>query len=193
MALMAAATMVAMMLPSIAPTLWRYHRNLRSTHTPRARERTLLLAAGYAAVWTTIGCGMFAMSAEFSRLGSSSAMSFAPWVTGVVVLCGGLVQGSPWKMKMLIRCRRCVSASSVPRNVMSAWHAGCGLGVDCALSCAAPMAILFAVGLMDMRMMLVTTAAITAERVAPNGVGIARATGAVAAVVGLVMCIRAIR
>src|SRR5690348_16842927 len=177
MALMTAAMMVAMMLPSIAPTLWRYHRNLRSARTPRASERTLLLAAGYFAVWTMIGFAMFAMSAELSQRGSSSTMPFALWATGGVVVCGGVLQCSSWKMKMLVRCRQCGSASGMPRNAMAAWLAGCRLGVDCALSCAAPMAILFAVGLMDVRMMLVTTAAIAAERVAPNGVRIAQVTG----------------
>jgi predicted metal-binding integral membrane protein DUF2182 len=59
------------------------------------------------------------------------------------------------------------------------------------LSCAAPMAVLFVAGLMDPRMMVVITAAITAERVAPGGARIARVTGALALVVGLAICVRA--
>jgi hypothetical protein len=44
---------------------------------------------------------------------------------------------------------------------------------------------------MDAPMMLVITAAITAERVTPSGERIARLTGAVALIVGLIMCVRA--
>jgi hypothetical protein len=44
---------------------------------------------------------------------------------------------------------------------------------------------------MDAPMMLVITAAISAERVTPSGERIARLTGAVALIVGLIMCVRA--
>ena len=53
------------------------------------------------------------------------------------------------------------------------------------------MAVLFVGGLMDARTMLVITVAITAERVAPAGVRIARLTGTLALVVGLAVCARA--
>jgi hypothetical protein len=54
------------------------------------------------------------------------------------------------------------------------------------------MTVLFVAGFMDARMMVVITAAITAERVAPSGVRVARLTGALALIAGLVMCVRAI-
>ena len=189
-ALMTVAMMIAMMLPSIAPTLWRYHRHLCAIRMPRAGQRTTLFAVGYAGVWTTIGLALFAMSAELSPMGMDPP--FAPWA-GAVVLCVGALQRSRWKAERLLRCgHACVTARAVPRNVMTAWRDGCRLGVDCGLSCAAPMAVLLVTGLMDARMMVVITAAITAERVAPAGARIARLTGAVALVAGLVMCVRAI-
>jgi predicted metal-binding membrane protein len=52
------------------------------------------------------------------------------------------------------------------------------------------MALLLVAGLTDARMMVVITAAITAERVAPGGARVARLTGALAVVAGLVMCMR---
>jgi predicted metal-binding membrane protein len=52
------------------------------------------------------------------------------------------------------------------------------------------MVVLLVAGLTDTRMMVVITAAITAERVAPAGARIARLTGALALVAGLVMCVR---
>jgi predicted metal-binding membrane protein len=194
-ALMTVAMMVAMMLPSIAPTLRRHHRHLRAMRMPRAGQRTTLFAAGYASVWTAIGLALVVMSAELSPMGMVSPTDppFAPWASGAVVLCVGALQRSRWKAKHLLRCRQaCVTEPAVPRNVMTAWQDGCRLGVDCGLSCAAPMAVLFVAGLMDARMMVLITAAITAERVAPAGARIARLTGALALIAGLVMSVRAI-
>ena len=53
------------------------------------------------------------------------------------------------------------------------------------------MAILLVVGVMDLRAMAVVAAAITIERVAPAGVRIARAVGAVAVAAGLALVARA--
>jgi predicted metal-binding membrane protein len=113
-----------------------------------------------------------------------------PLTLGGVVLGAAVVQQSRWKARQLLRCREtCVIA---PRNITAAcWH-GCRFGVDCSLSCAAPMAMLLATGLMDVRVMVVITSAITVERVAPDGARIARATGALAVAAGLIMCLRAL-
>ena len=194
-ALMTVAMMLAMMLPSIAPTLWRHHRHLREMRVPRAGQRTTLFAAGYASVWTAIALALFTMSAELSPMQMASPMDppFASWAAGAVMLCVGALQCSRWKAKQLLRCRQaCVIGRAATRSLMTAWRDGCRLGVDCGLSCAAPMAVLVIAGLMDSRMMGVITAAITVERVGPAGERIARLTGAVALVVGLVMCARAI-
>jgi predicted metal-binding membrane protein len=194
-AAMMAAMMVAMMLPSVTPTLWRHHRHLRATRMPRAGQRTMLFAAGYASVWAAIGLALFATSAALSPMGMASPADppVAPWAAGAVVLCAGALQRSRWKAKQLLRCREaCAAARGVPRFVISAWRDGCRLGVACALSCAAPMAVLFVTGLMNARMMVAITAAITAERLAPAGARIARLTGTLALAAGSAMCVRAI-
>jgi predicted metal-binding membrane protein len=53
------------------------------------------------------------------------------------------------------------------------------------------MAILLAIGVMDLRAMAVVTVAITAERLVPAGERVARLTGAVAVVAGLFQVARA--
>jgi predicted metal-binding membrane protein len=169
--LMTAAMMVAMMLPSFAPSLWRYHRQAR------ARGQTVLYAAGYVGVWTAISLSLFLISAEAS-----------PSAVGAVLLCAGALQRSRWKANQLLRCRQvCVTAPALHGAAVTAWRDGSRLGVDCVLSCAAPMAALLVVGLMDTRMMLLITAAITAERLAPSGAHIARVTGSVAVIAGLLI------
>ena len=183
-ALIMVAMMAAMMLPSVAPTLWRYYRQLRAMRVPQAGQQTALFAVGYASVWVVIGLALFAF--PFSRVAS--------WAAAAVVLCAGALQCSRWKTKQLLRCDKvCVSARAIPGNIMAVWRDGCRLGIDCGLSCAAPVAVLCVAGLMDARMMVVITAAITAERVAPAGARIARLTGAIAIVIGVVLCVQALR
>jgi predicted metal-binding membrane protein len=159
---------------------------------PRAGQCTTLFAVGYVCVWTTIALALFAMSAELSpmRMASPIEPPFTPWVAGVVMLGAGVLQRSRWKANQLLRCRTaCLAAQPIARNRMVAWRDGCRLGVDCALSCAAPMAVLFVAGLMDPRMMVMITVAITAERVMPAGHRVARLTGAVALVAGSLICV----
>ena len=52
------------------------------------------------------------------------------------------------------------------------------------------MAILLALGIMDLRAMAIVAAAITVERLAPAGERVARATGAVALGAGLFLIAR---
>ena len=101
------------------------------------------------------------------------------------MVCAGLVQRSRWKANQLLRCRNeGATLQAMGGSVVMALLEGCRLGAAQLSAQAA--------GLMDTRMMLVITAAISAERVAPGGVRIARFTGAVALAAGLVMCLRAI-
>lgn len=190
-----AAMMVAMMLPSVAPAVWRYHRHLRAMRVRRAVRQAALLTIGYAGVWCVIGLALAASNTALSpaRMASPTDSLVAPWMVGTVIVCAGLIQRSRWKAHQLARCRHArAEPRAVRETVMMALVDGCRLGVACGRSCAAPMAVLFVAGLMDARMMLVITAAITAERVAPDGARMARLTGAIAVIAGVVMCLQAV-
>ena len=52
------------------------------------------------------------------------------------------------------------------------------------------MAILLVIGVMDLRVMAVVTAAITVERLAPSGERVARAIGVVVVAAGLFLIVR---
>jgi predicted metal-binding membrane protein len=54
------------------------------------------------------------------------------------------------------------------------------------------MAISLVVGVMDLRVMAVVTTAITAERIAPAGIRVARTIGVVVVTAGLVLIVRAV-
>jgi predicted metal-binding membrane protein len=187
------AMMVAMMLPSLAPALWHYHRAVadRVGAAARAGWPAAVVAAGYYTVWAGIGVALAplgtALAAAEMRLPASGHAT--PRMVGVVVLAVGAIQLSAWKARQLAHCR-VVPSRDGSSSVKAAWHHGLRLGVRCSLSCAGPMAILLVVGIMDLRAMGLVTAAITAERLAPDGVRIARGMGVVAVMVGLLLVAR---
>jgi len=78
-------------------------------------------------------------------------------------------------------------ARALPADAGTAWGHGLRLGLHCGRCCVGLMAILLAIGVMDLRAMAVVTAAISIERLAPAGERAARATGAIAVGVGLLL------
>src|SRR6185436_2723438 len=53
--------MVAMMLPSLVPMLWRYRQAVGPTGEARLGRLTVLVGAGYLFVWTVLGMAVFAL------------------------------------------------------------------------------------------------------------------------------------
>jgi predicted metal-binding membrane protein len=114
-----------------------------------------------------------------------------PIATGALVLVAGALQFSAWKARHLACCRTSPgSGRTLPADAATAWRHGLRLGLDCARCCAGLMAILLAVGVMDLRAMAAVAAAITVERIAPAGERFARAIGAVLVAAGLFVIVR---
>jgi len=187
-----AVMMVAMMTPSLLPMLRRYRRALGERGGARIGRLTAVVGAGYFAVWTALGMAAFPLGAALAALEMRlPALARAvPSAAGLVVLGAGLLQLTAWKARQLGCCRD-MSGRALAADGGTAWRHGVRLGLRCAFCCAGPMAVLLVVGVMDLRAMAVVTAAITVERLMPAGERIARATGAVVVVAGLVLIARA--
>ncbi|MGB7266722.1 MAG: DUF2182 domain-containing protein [Terracidiphilus sp.] len=78
-----------------------------------------------------------------------------------------------------------------PANAGTAWRQGVRLGLYCGLCGANLTAILLVLDVMDLRAMAVVTVAITAKRLVPAGVRIARAIGVAAIGAGLLLIAQA--
>jgi predicted metal-binding membrane protein len=110
----------------------------------------------------------------------------------VVVLLAGALQLTAWKAHHLACCRAMPGRGRpLPAGAGTAWRHGVRLGLHCSASNAGLMAILLVMGVMDLRVMAVVAAAITAERLAPAGERVARATGLVIVGAGLFLILRA--
>jgi hypothetical protein len=99
--------MVAMMLPSLVPMLWRYRRAVVAAGEARLGRLTALVGAGYFAVWTALGVVAFPLGAALAavEMQRPALARAAPIAVGVVVLLAGALQFTPWKARHLDCCR----------------------------------------------------------------------------------------
>jgi predicted metal-binding membrane protein len=116
-----------------------------------------------------------------------------PIAVGAIVLGAGIVQLTAWKARQLACCREGPpDGRARSPDAATAWRQGVRFGVDCARCCGGLMAILLVIGVMDLGAMAAIAAALTAERLAPAGARVARATGAIVVVAGLLLLARAV-
>ena len=153
--------MVAMMLPSLVPMLWRFRQAVGRTGETRLGRLTALVGVGYFFVWTVFGMAAFPLGVALAAIEMQQpALARAvPIAVGVVVLIAGALQFSAWKARHLACCR----------EAPGAWRYGLRHGLHCSHCCADLMAILLVIGVLDLRAMAVVAAAITVERLAPAG------------------------
>jgi predicted metal-binding membrane protein len=148
------AMMVLMMLPSLVPRVRRL-----------PLHAAIVAALAYFLVWTAFGVAIYppTMWVPVARY------------AGAAFVVAGVVQLTPWKVRWLDRCRAGVCAA----DTRGAWRDGLRMGVDCALCCTGYMLVLLVTGMMNWAAMILVTAAITAERLAPRPAVLARAFGVV--------------
>ncbi|WP_423757906.1 DUF2182 domain-containing protein [Burkholderia sp. NLJ2] len=189
------AMTVTMMLPVLAPTLWRYRQRVGSLASARSTWLVVVAGAGYFAVWMALGAIAFplgsALTAAAARLPVlARAMPFA---AGAVVSGAGVLQFSAWKVRRLACCRH-AWAHPHPHpsrtDAGAAWRHGVQVAMRCGACCGNLMAVALAAGMMDLRVMAAVTVAIAAERLAP-GERVARLVGGIAIGGGIAMIARA--
>jgi len=188
--------MVAMMLPSLVPMLWRYRQAIGSTGEARLARLTALVGVGYFSVWTVFGMAAFPLGVALAaaEMQQPALARAVPIAAGVVVLIAGALQLTAWKGRHLTCCREAPGRGrTLPADAGTALVHGLRLGLHCSHCCAGLIAILLVIGVMDFRAMAVVAAAITLERLAPAGERVARAIGAVVVGAGLFLIARAAR
>lgn len=191
-----AVMMVAMMMPSLVPMLQRYREAIGRAGETRLGQLTVMVGVGYYVVWTFFGVAVFPLGVALASIEMRFPLlaHAVPASTGAIIIIAGALQFTSWKARHLDGCRE----GTACRHVMeahsgSAFRHGLRLGLHCSYCCASLTAILLAVGVMDLRSMILITGAITAERLAPVGQRVARVIGAIAVVAGVLLIARAVR
>jgi len=185
--------MVVMMLPSLVPMLSRYRRSVRGADGIHLHGLTALVGVGYFVIWAVVGMAAYAASAGVMALEMrwEKVAQWLPVAAGMVLLVAGGVQFTSWKARQLALWREGSGCDCTPApNALGAWRYGLRLGVRCSLCCGSLMLALLAIGMMDLVAMAAVTLAISAERLTPAPLRVARVAGVAIVVVGVLTIAR---
>ena len=167
------AMMVAMMLPSAAPAILQYARDVPiESATTRPTFSISAFAAGYVFVWT-----LFSAAATIVQLVMSEARLLTPMMEPAMpALAGGLLLGVgayqllPFKRKCLSSCRSPAACTDRRRTgVVGAFRIGMQHGLSCLGCCGGLMLLLFAGGVMNLSVIAALTLIVLFEKVAAFG------------------------
>ena len=162
--------MVAMMVPSAAPTILLYGALDRE----RGAWGMLEFLLGYLAVWAGFSLAATAVQGALAAGGLISMMywNLATQYLGAAVLLGaGLYQLTPVKRACLEHCRGPVAALTRHRRAgrLAAFRMGMWHGTFCLGCCWGLMALLFVGGVMNLWWILGIALFVAVEKLAPFG------------------------
>jgi predicted metal-binding membrane protein len=186
-----AVMMVGMMIPSAAPMIVLYARVARRAQfqsQPLASTNTF--AAGYLLVWSAFSLAAASIQGVLVDLTLVTNMmtSANAVLSGSVLIAAGLYQWTPMKQACLSHCRSPIHFLSQHwrPGTWGALRMGIEHGAYCVGCCWALMAILFAVGIMNLLWIAAIAAFVLIEKVAPFGLWSRRVSGALLVAWGVV-------
>lgn len=175
--------MVGMMLPSAAPMILTFaaiNRGRRARGQPYTP--TVLFTSGYLLAW-----GGFSVAATLAQwvleraslLAPMTMKTTSPLLGGLLFIAAGLYQLTPLKRACLSSCRSPFDfvVNHWRDGPLGALRMGAAHGLYCLGCCWILMALLFAVGAMDLVWVAALTAVVLIEKLFPAGDWIARIGG----------------
>lgn len=188
-----AVMMIGMMAPSATPVLLLFAGLQARRTTGRVPFAVPLFALGYGIVWIGFcACAALAQWALHDIAVLSTPMSAASGRVGGAILCAaGVYQLLPIKSVCLAHCRSPASFLVMHwrDGALGALRMGARHGVFCLGCCWALMAVLFAVGVMNLVWVAALALFVLVEKTGPAGVAIARVGGAVLIAAGVLMLV----
>jgi predicted metal-binding membrane protein len=190
-----AAMMAGMMLPTITPLLLLYARAMRTrTDVANASARIYAMAAGYVVVWAAFSVGATILQRVLGEASWLTVMMepASSRIAAVLLFIAGAYQLTPLKAACLRGCRSPITALTTRwrEGAIGAFRMGVSHGMYCLGCCWALMLLLFAGGVMNLAVILVLTAWVVIEKLAPFGEHTARAGGVFLLAAGVWMLAR---
>lgn len=186
--------MAAMMLPSVAPVASMYLTVVRSRGNGPPAVHAAALVAGYLLAWAGFGVVAFGISWVLGRLAPTdmgmTPSRLAVWSAAVTLGVAGLYQFTSLKARCLRHCRSPLgfllhfgNYSRMLRDVrVGVYHGGYCVGC-----CWSLMAVLVAVGRMNMAWTVGLTAVVFLEKVWRSGRAFSHVVGGVMILAGLLL------
>jgi predicted metal-binding membrane protein len=184
-----AVMMLAMMLPTVAPSASVFASLSVRRDPGRSNRATSMYVAGYAATWIAYAApaALMQWGLAHALLLDSMSRSTSALLSSAILLAAGVYQFTPLKNACLSKCRTPLAF------FMAQWRDGLPaalvLGVQhggyCVACCWALMAVMFVVGAMNLAWMGFLTLVVLGEKVIPARWRFDRAVGATLVVAGL--------
>jgi predicted metal-binding membrane protein len=189
-----AMMMAGMMAPSAAPVLLLFAGAQSKQSAGRAGATVPAFASGYLAVWTGFSAGAALVQAWLHQHALLSPMMAAssPRVAGAILAGAGLYQFSRLKTACLAHCQSPLGflMTHWRAGITGAFRMGTRHGIHCLGCCWALMAVLFAVGVMNLIWVAGLTGLVLVEKVVPAGGWVTRAAGVVMIAGGVFLLVR---
>jgi predicted metal-binding membrane protein len=175
--------MIGMMTPSATPIILVYAGIGRRAAESRTFTPTAWFASGYLLAWT--GFSLAATSAQWAleraALLTPMMASVSKIVGGILLILAGLYQWTPLKDVCLSQCQAplgfILSRGGFQRTASGSLTLGLRHGIYCLGCCWALMALLFALGVMNLFWIAALAILVLLEKVLPSGRLIARIAG----------------
>lgn len=181
--------MMAMMLPSAAPTVLLFARSAAHGNPDERRLPTDAFMVGYLIAWGLFSLGATIAQWQFDRLNLLGPMQMTltnRWLTAAVLLLAGMYQLTPQKDACLRQCRH--PAQFLSRHYRPGWTGALRMGVlhgsYCVGCCWLLMALLFVGGVMNLAWIAFLTVLVALEKLLPKGRLVATTSGLVLIVAG---------
>lgn len=183
--------MVGMMAPSATPMLLLFATSQARRGARGAPRLTLLFGVGYLTIWLgfSVGATLAHWTLDHAMLLSPTMAVASRRVAGALSIGAGLYQLTPLKRGCLQHCQSPVGflMSHWREGPRGAFEMGLRHGIYCLGCCLALMALLFAVGVMNLMAVALLSVFILAERAGRGGTIISRVGGATMIGAGLFM------
>jgi predicted metal-binding membrane protein len=185
-----AVMMAAMMLPSAAPVVMLVLGVYRRRNTPRSRAATLAFILGYLAVWTgfSLAASLIQLALHRTALVGAEMRLASNTLSGVLLFASGIYQWLPIKRACLTHCQSPLGflTQHWREGARGGFEIGLRHGAFCLGCCWLLMALLFAVGTMNLIWVAALTALVLVEKLAQRrGAVLGRIAGVALAIWGV--------
>lgn len=171
--------MVAMMTPSVVPMVMMYTTiNKGKQKKGLPYSPTFIFLSGYLVAWTLFSIVASAIQYPLHESGLLNPMmnSRSYLLSGGILVLAGIYQWTPLKEACLTECRSPLTflMTSWKDGHLGAFKLGVHHGLYCIGCCWALMAVLFAVGVMNMLWVLAITIFVLIEKIGPTSSKVSR-------------------
>ena len=191
--LMWVAMMAAMMSGPVVPALSLF-ASMQRTRPPRdARLTVLLFAIGYASVWTVFSAAatLAQWSLDRAALLTPAMATASARVGGAILVLAGLYAWTPLHRACLAHCQSPLGffMTHWREGAAGAFRMGVEHGVYCVGCCWALMAVLFAVGVMNLAWIALLTLVVLLQKLSPSAIAVPRIVGGALIIAGVAMAL----